>query len=411
MTAAVAELCHWTERHEHAREVPEHLFAPAERENKARTFEPIDNTEADVVRALQDKVLGEFARWNVRRYAEHKIADYLATNCVYYELVEKLIECRLSGCDGYRDRGDGSVKHVVAWDYKCNLTRLCPDEAREEQMRIAERYTPPAAEWQRAAPRRQIQYCVLTWPNIAIGELARYKRLMAKHAAGWLKGMPCRAVKGALCAQEDPLAADGSWNLHTNLLLMVEGRFDWSMARQDWYKRTRQLFDDKHRDFQVHFVDVTKGDLTRTLMELCKYSVKHISCKTDGTIDRVATLTQTASTAPPLTDWPVERFIEWWEAGKNFRRTRSYGVLYKVPALERIGAYAGVVWTGRIKFNRQTGEYERTPIDLIPADNSGVSLPATDKSTRATGPPGPPGRAPSNDAGSRIHSCTEIKQS
>ena len=351
----VAELCHWVERHEHAREVPDHLYAPAERENKARRFEPMDRVEAEMETDFRDELLGKHSCWMVRRFAERSIGTYCEVNHMYPDLVDKMRTCRMSGTYGYQP-SDANPKVIVAWDRKCGLTRLCPDEAREEQQRIAERYAPPAVKWQRDKRRRQIQYCVLTWPNVAPTALARFKRLMAKHVAAWLKSKVCASVKGALVTQEDPLAADGDWNVHTNLLLLVEGKFDWSAARKDWHKRTRELFDTEHRDFQVHFVDVTGGDIERTIRELCKYSVKHISAKADGTLDHQATLLRPASDAPPLTDWPPERFIEWWKAGKNFRRTRSYGVLYKVPPPDK-HSFQGVVWQGRINCNLDAGRY------------------------------------------------------
>jgi hypothetical protein len=408
MTAALVELCRWADRHEHARELPDHLLFPAEREHHAQCFAPIDNTHAGVVEDIGREVSVKGIAYRMRRGIERRTADYLERHCLYPKLVDRLRACRISGAYGYRDAGDGSVTHEVAWDSKCCLTRLCPDEAREEQMRLAERYVPAIDEWRRvrSKPIRQVQYAVLTWPNVAAGELAQKKRDMAKHVAAWLKSDRCLAIKGALVVQEDPLGADlESWNLHCNLVLLVQGRFHWSEARQEWYRRTRALFDDKHRDFQCHFKDITGADLWKAARELIKYSVKHVTEKqlnqkgapahgdsaTDGT---TCTPAGERHGAPGLTEWPIERFIEWWEAGKGFRRTRSYGALFKVSAPPK-RSLDGVTWVGRINYNEATGEYETrafskgeaASINLIPGHNSADRRSESDKSVSATGPP------------------------
>lgn len=421
----LSALHRWAARRPDANTIPDHLFLPAERQARAESFRVSGVSEALLMGELKAEFERESEGYARRREIEHAIADYLARHGVHYDLQEKLRSCRMTGNVGWREGADGGLDRVIAWDHKCSLVRLCPDEAREEQQRLAEKYVPAIEQWARAQKGRQVQYCVLTWPNIAPGELAEKKREMLRQVSAWLKRKPCRAIKGALAVQEDPLSADGSWNLHVNLVLLVQGAFNWSDARASWYKFTRQLFPDSRSDYQCHFRDVTRGNLVKTVLELVKYSAKHVSAKNtqkgqqligaSGTDARPGSpsgleagpMSQPVSAgnpagAPGLTEWPIERFEEWWAAGLGFRRSRSYGVLYRVKATDEAPGLENVQWVGRIRFDADAGRYAvkvSGSINLIPGDNSGSAHRETDNSARA-GPPGPRSRPP----GAVLHS-------
>jgi len=419
-------LMRWYWLHENARAVPLHLLAPAEREIKIAAFAPRDERREDLARWLRDELAPELARYEDRRRVEAAIADKLDREGFDFELVESLRACRKHGDLGAL-KEEGGPRKIIMWKHKCGQNRLCPDEAREEQMRLVERYVPAIESWHKARRGRQVQYVVLTWPNVPAGELAAMKRAMFRHLARWLKLKCCRAVKGCLAVQEDPLGRDGRWNLHVNLILLVEGFFDWSAARAAWFQATRHLFDQEHRDFQVHFKDVTRGNLMRAVLELVKYSAKHLAEEQAYDDDKSSIFAASAGgvvrgvsgenerheddqaagdrqdqgaavlpRAPGLVDWPGERLHEWYRAGLRFRRTRSYGALFAVKEIEPEKIDKDKVqWIGRVDWNDDRAGYDVTitgtgPIDLIPDHNSDR---ARDHNSppRAAGPPDPDG--------------------
>lgn len=331
-----------------------------------------------------------FVPYAERRRAELALADMLdnagwqALNANpswaydYGSLVSRMRACRQAGSWGIA--GDGSAR--VLWDDKCGLTRLCPDEAREEAVRFAERYTPALEGWRAARKGRALHYSVLTWPNIARGALAEMKRAMATSVRAWLKLPELEGVAGAVCAQEDPLSASGEWHIHTNLILAVEGRFVWGDARRAWYRLTRKLFPQSQSDFQVHFSRIRNA--RTAVAELLKYSVKHVtggggSGMGQGKIaaPRASGAAESAQKAAPgLADWPPDAFAEWWTAGLRFRRSRSYGCLYRVKTPEKAekAETDQTRWLGRVQW--QSGFYglivrsgASSSISLIQANN------------------------------------------
>lgn len=378
-SSPIASLHRWVDLHEKALFVPDHLYVAAEREYQARTAPLVDAQRMALFAEIQEKSQQDLLAYKHRREIEESIADYLDHHKMYFDVSVELRSCRDGGTLGYCCH-HGEHKRIIAWDHKCGYNRLCPDEAREEQMRLTERYVPAIETWRRASKSRQVQYCVLTWPNIPVGELHRYKREMAKRVSKWLKSKHCKAVKGALCVQEDPLSAHGDWNLHTNLILLVDGRFKWSDARAAWYKLTRHLFPRSTSDFQTHFTNVPPHKLVRTVLELIKYSAKHVSAKQLEEGKEVD--------APGITDWPPERFSEWWEAGKKFRRTRSYGVLFRVPEPEDDLPYDEVEWVGRVTYRRGVGY--SVSISSIPGHNSTTSDEGKGGKSSYNGRTGPP---------------------
>lgn len=424
----IDELSKWVYLHPDAHKVPDHLYYPAERQSKGDTFEPTDLAQATVTSEINDEIKKHLTDgvYLDHREVEKQIADYLEIHRLYPKLQDALRGCRQTGTLGYVHNNDGSVSKRVIFDNKCNILRLCPDESRDEQRRLIERYSPIIETWQQRTSG-QIQYCVLTWPNVTAGKLHYYKREMMAQLAK-LRTLPeFKAVKGILTGQEDPLAKDGeTWNLHLNLLMMVRGHFDWKAARAAWFALTRHLFKDQvrdknYKDFNVHFQNVSTKKLSNAIIELIKYPVKHISKK--QLLDKNENSKADPEQAPPLTSWHPERFREWWEAGRGFRRTRSYGLLHsldstkwgalmtrnqrdeilfdlgidasltktkwrKIPkeTREEIKPFLTpaviddkddrtVTWIGRFKF--QDGLIKTTTfhIDLIQGDNSGLNFP------------------------------------
>lgn len=446
-------LMRWQYLHEDARTVPLHLLAPAERELKIAAFAPRDDRRDELDRWLRDELTPELKRYEDRRKVERRIAGKLEREGFDDELVESLRSCRKHGDLGALQE-EGGTRKIIMWNHKCGQNRFCPDEAREEQMRLAERYPPKIKEWLAERYWRQAQYCVLTWPNIPAGELAFFKREMFRQLVKFLqikkgkdgvarsKRFP--AIRGVLATQEDPLSWRGDWNLHLNLLLLVDGNFPWAEFRAGWFKATRHLFDKKHRGFQVHFKNIkgkTLEAIVRAVLELVKYSAKHITeCSHDdqhheaaepglrrdpvsdddsdvlaaGSVqdDRRAQgldapgaagsgvqedpRTEVFLKAPGLVDWPGERLHEWHRAGLRFRRTRSYGALFAVKEVEPEKIDKDKVqWIGRVDWNDDRAGYDITingpgPIDLIPDHNSDRAL-DQNLPPRVAGPPDPDG--------------------
>ena len=403
MAAPLHNLTDWAERNPDARTVPDHVLVPAERVHQAQTFTPTDATHADVVASLIDEALTDLnGRYAERRKTEQMVVDYLSRYSLYPKLIDRLSCCRKHGALGYRCNEHGEPRHLVAWSEKCGVTRLCPDESRQEQKRLAKRYVPAMLDWVHASPWRQLKQIVLTVPNVPRGQLHKMKRELMERTKKWLKDplgriAPLKAelkvtedkamrkqlrkriseecarlpIKGALVSQEDPLSKHDNWNVHQNALIETQGPFPYAEARMAWYELTKDLFPDdaekmkKGWDFFAR--DITKEkDLTRAIMELVKYQVKLVSSSkpgADGTW-------YGADQAPPLVAWPAAAFIEWWEAGYSanvdkrgrrspFRRTRSYGALYKLKAEDK-PSVEGVTWVGQINYNQASGRYTLT---------------------------------------------------
>lgn len=426
--------------HDDPPDVPPHEWKKYERECEARAFKPRDENEVKLAVALKEEINRSLPGYLRRRDAENRVADALERDGIYPEYVERLRGCRRHAVCGVHVP---SGRQLRLWEDKCGLLLLCPDEAREETHRLADRYVPAMTAWLMEKPGlRSPQYCVLSWPNVPREQLARYQRLMFKHLSRWLKSKPLRAVKGALTVMESPLAADGDWNVHVNLLLCVEGYFNWGQARAKWFAMTRHLFDKRHRDFQVYFKPVDRGRLVQSLMELVKYSAKHIdedgddeekesarpvpirsegeAVPCDGAGSDAADGRDGAGTpsdvpshlhaherrpaagdagavgadvpgrqprvkAPAFVRWPAERKVEWVEAHQRFRRTRSYGVLFKTPKVEREKiSYEDVLWIGVLRYSASHGYV----FSINPGAESAISSIPGDKSqVKKTGPP------------------------
>ena len=200
----------------------------------------------------------------------------------------------------------------------------------------------------------------------------------------------CKNLIGSLVVQEDPKGIDDNFNVHLNVMTIVNGRFDW--------KQFRQTFKEMYGDFDVQIEITTEDDLpngrpgmrtiterklrkrgqlngpvTREQMlihamhEMVKYVCKIVGSDHPRSRNDPQTAAK-ALEAQPMDEWPGSVWFEWYRANKGFRRTRSYGELYNTPEPEPEDLM--VEWFGFIKWQERTSRYEiSTPsIDSIPAD-------------------------------------------
>jgi hypothetical protein len=329
------------------------------------------------VQALRQQIESDAIERSRRREAELELATYIddvagarpAANELYQldELAESMRQCRQSGAVGI-----GAHGHVIAWDHKCDQVRLCPHEAVAESSRVAERYVPAMMEWQRARGpgRRRIFYCVLTDHNYRPGQLHAgkrhlFERFKADHGDTIIgrvdacpvtferippherdhngprhrvrksrarKMQPFPQVAGALVTQEDPLSANGDWNVHLNVVLLVEGPLSYKELRDQW-----------GRNLEVREIrDADENALRDTVAELVKYSARAVPAKSQDK-------REAGEGAPAMTEWPYDRFVEWYAAQRGFRRTRTYGVLHGIPA-PPTESLDDIEWLGTITY-------------------------------------------------------------
>ena len=119
---------------------------------------------------------------------------------------------------------------------------------------------------------------------------------------------------------EDPLSADHQWNVHLNVILLVDGRFDFDQAGAVWSEVWGTYAD-------VRFQPLKREGIAGALAELVKYAAKTIPAEGAG---EGTTNPRTNRPAPPaMTEWPPDLFIEWWDA-RHYRRVRGYGRLYAI---------------------------------------------------------------------------------
>lgn len=296
-----------------------------------------------------------------RREIEQRLARELRA-WGFPDLADKMEHCRLAGAwaeHEHQTTADGRARLVILWDYKCGLSKLCPDESRIEQRRLVRRYVRPSKQWAGERGARRIQKGVITWPNVARGRLAEYLRAMPRETARLLAKFP--AIKGAVQTIETPLSARGDWNLHNNVVLLVEGIFNWGELRAEWHRQTRDRFPEcDAASFQIEITQLPRHDLKAleaALRECIKYPVKHVTEKAnrraecDTAREIPPAMSQAAAAgaagcdaapgadagddaagglAPAMIEWGAEAFGEWWDAHKRFRRTRSHGVLFSL---------------------------------------------------------------------------------
>ena len=279
-----------------------------------------------------------------------------------HKYIDRLRRARWSGAWGYSlSKGKG----VIFWDDKAGLSRLCPDDAREEAQRLARKVLDPLEALQ--ANGHALHYCVLTSPNAAPGGLRRemlsicrrlrHTILKAKHEDG---SLVFPEIKGALCVLEAPLGSARDWNVHLNVIFVVDGYFDYEKLRRLW-----------HWNLEVRKLATGPGVVRGALTELIKYAV-------------AATVAKSAEKAaagdgggggedkrippPPMLEWTGAELLEWLRAMRGFRRTRTYGCLFRLKKPKAEEDLGQIIWLGRIDY--QSGRYRLSSALLgsIPED-------------------------------------------
>jgi hypothetical protein len=370
----------------------------------------------------QRELSGYDKRASVRAELGHKMKAMVgrtrAPESWILDNAERLLTARRSGQLGVCL---STGKAIVMWDLKAGLSRLCPDDAREESMRMRRRVTPTFEQLVEAGYR--LTYAVFTSPNVPLGRLraemvgifTRFKRIVLDP-----KVFP--QISGALAVLEAPLSRDREWNVHLNVILVTRPRqfLDWGKLRRLWH-------------WQVHLqrLEGTPDGIRNALNELIKYAVTAVALKseekavdhgeTKGKTGEIARAhgydardisgTSTANSgrsglaaaqgvpgssarahhrqcvadglrdvgpvsgrlrplrAPPMLEWTDAEFYEWLLAFHGFRRTRGYGKLYglKTPDPEPLGQ---VVWLGSVSLVDGRYGVRCRLLDLIQEDKS-----------------------------------------
>ena len=324
----------------------------------------------------RDEIMDRGAGYSKRAGVRCRVADYIdkkifehTRDFKFLKIAEKLRIARKTGTWGTRPNGDV----VTIWDDKSGLLRLDPDEAREESQRLSERYIPALLE--KAKDGAGIHYAVFTLPNYDAGKLAKGQAYIFKKYSNMLrkelnKKKLFPEILGSIGVVEAPLARDHTWNVHLNVILVTRSRFEAGL-----YERLRRAW---YWNVEICPVKADAGDLARTFRELLKYSLQAVPEKS------AAKAAAGKSPAPALTEWPVDRFLEWYQAQHRFRRTRTYGALYgsKVPKPEP-STLDDVIWHGVVSCAPDRFFAQVPLIDLIPGDKS----PTSRHEQRITGPP------------------------
>jgi hypothetical protein len=312
------------ERRSYLSLIPDTLRAAAQLELDLPSY----SERADIRRRLADKIEREVLPFHCPRWLER--------------YPEKLRSARRTGCFGVR-RDTG--RPIVFWDEKAGLSRLCPDDAREESQRLKRRVLEPLQAEQSSGA--SLDYVVFTTPNAKPGELRHGMKAIYRRFRKLLPKFP--QIKGALCVLEAPLGQARDWNVHLNVILVTRGFMDWKALRAAW-----------HWNLEIRRLPKAPGAIAGALAELIKYAVAATVSKSEDHAGR--------SPAPPMLEWSGGELTEWLCAMHGSRRTRTYGVLYRLPDPEPdIGP---IVWIGRVSLEHGRYVHHVPLLDSIPEDKS-----------------------------------------
>lgn len=345
-------------------------------------------------KAIEDR--GPFYRRHA--YVRHRIAEYLDNvsaavhGAEFAELAVRLRNARTSFTWGI-DFELEAPEPTMQWDNKAGLSKLCPDDARDDARKIWRRYGPRVeAELEKGY---ELHYMVAAPPNFDRGELragidAGFKHLrdavmygrtdgrVARNPDDKLRRLPW--LHGMLAILEDPLSVRGNWNGHYNCFLITDRKPD--------YKALRDAV-----GWHVHVEPVggtgrpTPEQIIAAAKEAIKYPLQGIPAKSIEKSDDDTT------PAPPVVAWPYDAFAEWWEAHKGLRRVRAWGSLYSNDAIDELEA--GGTWLGRGRCSPSDFAAE-VPLPHVIAGRGraapeNANLAPCIKITGAAGAQGPPG--------------------
>lgn len=364
---AFAKIMQWAERNPDAHSVPWHIQAEidkVDRYDKVNSVEVSQYLSHDEIELARDELSDMMEGYQKRREMELLLADYIEGVARRNNRVDllgiagRLRDCRQSG--PVAQKPDGGL--MIAWDSKCGLVKLCPDESREETQRLNNFYNDSITDFLNEHPTHRAFYMVPTTRNYPPGELLHGKndifekfnnfirpeheyckvgfnegaycvlpkRYKSIQPISKTKGDPIANFKGSLVVQEDPLSSSGWWNVHLNVILLVKGELNYKKVREEWgtnlFIQEIAIDDDVENKSQA---------IKETILELIKYGTLIVGVKSEDKAKNGTT------SAPGITDWPDPRFIEWWDSHriptgqldkpfKTFRRVRSYGCLYAV---------------------------------------------------------------------------------
>jgi hypothetical protein len=304
--------------------IPDTLHASAQLELDL----PAYSDRAEIRRRLATKIAGEVLPGYCPRWLE--------------SYPEKLRSARQTGCFGLR-RDTG--RPIIYWDEKAGLSRLCPDDAREESQRLKRRVLEPLQAAQ--ADGASLDYVVFTTPNAKPGDLRHGMQAIYRRFRKMLPKFP--QIKGALCVLEAPLGQARDWNVHLNVILVSRGFVNWGELRAAW-----------HWNLEIRRLPKAPGAISGALAELIKYAVTATVSKSEDHAAR--------SPAPPMLEWSGTELTEWLCAMHAFRRTRTYGVLYRLPEPEPdVGP---IVWLGQVRMQHGRYVHAIPLLDSIPEDKS-----------------------------------------
>src|SRR5882672_627883 len=306
----------------------------------------------------------------------HAIADYLDHDVYPYAyrvdgfeqakpyllLSQKLRDARPIGAYGV-DVDDEELRE--RWANRAGLVKLCPDDARAESQRSSKLYGQRIAELD--AQGYVLRSAVFTLPNVPQWHLGAgmdsiFDRFKQTILYARVDGRVARSIRdtkrrfpdlvGAWACLEAPLSGlyyddrSNAWNVHLNLLLVSKpsagpyGRPDYAPLNEAWGAGIRwRTIPQGNRDAMRH-----------AILELVKYPLQTVASKSAKDRPRkFAADGRELTPAPPMIEWPAEFFCEWWRAHKGFRRTRSWGLLYR-GALPDVGErnLERVDWLGTV---------------------------------------------------------------
>lgn len=263
-----------------------------------------------------------------------------------------------------------SGKFITIWDEKAGMPLLCPDDAREEAMRVQRRVVPAVMEALKQ-PGARAYSCVFTIENAPLGQLRKQMRSLQKRFNAFMRKMKrdqSLPILGAYSIMEAPLGGYRDWHPHLNVILVTSGWFDYAVLRDLWARNVQvQRIEPDWRDKTM------EEALGASLRELIKYPVRAMSEKSNEKsstdeliVGRDGTL---RPPAPSMLEWTAEEFLEWWYAHKRFRRSRGYGCLYKLkkPEPESLDAFEAV-GTATREGTRLVRRF--TLLESIPGDKS-----------------------------------------
>lgn len=345
-------------------------------ERAAESQHWLNETIADMERvaaaAAQMKL--RLPKMDERAHARDRVAKYLKEVVTphmwrrsHYELADRLIDARHS----YRRSIMPDGKNLMRWDRKAGLPLLCPDDAREEAMRLSRRIVPNLLA--QLDGGCEAHYCVLTWPNAEPGQLRAVQDDIFRKFNSIMRACkgndPPFPIVGAVAVMESPLGVHRDWHPHLNVVLVTSGFLDYEKFRARW-----------HWNCELRKIEGTRLEVERSFRELIKYSCRAVPEKSEAHAARHVRFDHNGNALPPppaMIDWTPREWLEWWESHRRRRRTRTYRSLYGLPrppkpdySLARPVAIGTRAWiNGRERWVERSALLEFIPGDKSTAED------------------------------------------